>query len=452
MLHLLVTISKYTIMIMFAIYTYDCFAVLRRGMSQWRREHMYKKQTTLIYLILLNANAVLLCTTMDFRILIMSVAEMIFIALTLLIYNKIYKGASLSVVNNMCMLLTISFIVLTRLNMDQAIRQFGLACVALVITCLIPLFISKLKFLSYLSFLYALIGIGGLGVVAIAGSTEYGAKLNISLGPVTIQPSEFIKILFVFFVASVLYEWEDLSELIYATAVAMLHVLLLIASKDLGGAAIFLVTYLAMIYVATKKPIILIGGLGLGAIGSFLAYKLFTHVQNRVIAWLDPLSVIDNQGYQVSQSLFAIGTGGWFGSGLGQGMPDKIPVVTKDFVFAAISEEMGGVVALCLIFVCISCLLMFFNISMSVKDSFYKLVALGLGTVYGIQVFLTLGGVTKFIPSTGVTLPLVSYGGSSLLSTMILFAVIQGLYIIRNDQESEAEDGKTKRTKRNRSN
>ena len=452
MLHLLVTISKYTIMIMFAIYTYDCFAVLRRGMSQWRRERMYKKQTTLIYLILLNANAVLLCTTMDFRILIMSLAEMIFIALTLLIYNKIYKGASLSVVNNMCMLLTISFIVLTRLNMDQAIRQFGLACVALVITCLIPLFISKLKFLSYLSFLYALIGIGGLGVVAIAGSTEYGAKLNISLGPVTIQPSEFIKILFVFFVASVLYEWEDLSELIYATAVAMLHVLLLIASKDLGGAAIFLVTYLAMIYVATKKPIILIGGLGLGAIGSFMAYKLFTHVQNRVIAWLDPLSVIDNQGYQVSQSLFAIGTGGWFGSGLGQGMPDKIPVVTKDFVFAAISEEMGGVVALCLIFVCISCLLMFFNISMSVKDSFYKLVALGLGTVYGIQVFLTLGGVTKFIPSTGVTLPLVSYGGSSLLSTMILFAVIQGLYIIRNDQESEAEDGKTKRTKRNRSN
>jgi uncharacterized protein (DUF486 family) len=94
------------------------------------------------------------------------------------------------------------------------------------------LFISKLKFLSYLSFLYALIGIGGLGVVAIAGSTEYGAKLNISLGPVTIQPSEFIKILFVFFVASVLYEWEDLSELIYATAVAMLHVLLLIASNS----------------------------------------------------------------------------------------------------------------------------------------------------------------------------------------------------------------------------
>ena len=448
MLHLLVTISKYTIMIMFAIYTYDCFAVLRRGMKPHRRENMYKKQTSLIYLILLNSNAVLLCTTLDYRILIMSLAEMIFIALTLLIYNKIYRGASLSVVNNMCMLLTISFISLTRLDIDKAIRQFGLACVALVITCLIPLFISKLKFLNKLSFLYALIGIAGLGVVAIAGSTEYGAKLNISIGSVTIQPSEFIKILFVFFVASILYEWEEFSEILYATGVAMLHVLLLVASRDLGGAAIFLVTYLAMIYVATKQPLILFGGLGLGAIGSFLAYKLFSHVQNRVVAWLDPLSVIDNQGYQVSQSLFAIGTGGWFGSGLGQGMPDKIPVVSKDFVFAAISEEFGGVFALCLIFVCISCLLMFFNISMSIKDQFYKLIALGLGTIYGIQVFLTLGGVIKFIPSTGVTLPLVSYGGSSLLSTMILFAVIQGLYILRNDQESEIEDGKTKRTKR----
>ena len=410
---------------------------------------MYKKQTTLIYLISLNANAVLLCSTMDFRILIMAVAELIFIALTLLIYHKIYKGVSLSVVNNMCMLLTIGFIILTRLDIDKAIRQFAIACVALLITCLIPLFVSKLKFLNKLSFLYALIGIFGLGVVAIAGSTEYGAKLNITVGSITIQPSEFIKILFVFFVAAILYQWEEISELIYATGVALLHVILLVASKDLGGAAIFLIAYLFMLYVATKKIWVLLGGFGLGVIGSLLAYKLFTHVQNRVIAWLDPLSVIDDQGYQVSQSLFAIGTGGWFGSGLGEGMPEKIPVVTKDFVFSAISEELGGVFALCLIFVCISNLLMFFNIAMNMKDQFYKLIALGLGTVYGTQVFLTLGGVIKFIPSTGVTLPLISYGGSSLLSTMILFAVIQGLYMIRNDQESEAEYGETEKSKRN---
>ena len=123
-------------------------------------------------------------------------------------------------------------------------------------------------------------------------------------------------------------------------------------------------------------------------------------------------------------------------------------VVVTDFVFAAIAEEMGVVFAICLIFVCISCFLMFFNISMQIKDNFYKLIALGIGTLYGTQVFLALGGVTKFIPSTGVTLPLVSYGGSSLLSTIILFAIIQGLYVLQVD-EGEVNEG-TKITSKKR--
>ena len=153
----------------------------------------------------------------------------------------------------------------------------------------------------------------------------------------------------------------------------------------------------------------------------YAGYHLFSHVKNRIVAWLDPLSVIDKAGYQVCQSLFAIGTGGLFGFGLGQGLPNKIPIVSKDFIIAAISEEMGGIFAVCLIMVCVSCFLMIFNLSMQMKDAFYKYVALGLGSVYALQVLLTVGGSTKFIPMTGVTLPLVSYGGSSLLSTMIIF-------------------------------
>jgi cell division protein FtsW (lipid II flippase) len=127
--------------------------------------------------------------------------------------------------------------------------------------------------------------------------------------------------------------------------------------------------------------------------------------------------------------------------GLFHGMPDKIPLVDQDFVFAGISEELGGAFALCLILVCVSCFLMFLNISMQMKDQFYKLTALGLGTVYGFQVFLNIGGTIKFIPSTGITLPLVSYGGSSLLCTMIIFAIIQGLYILR-DAEGDYDDKK----------
>ena len=125
--------------------------------------------------------------------------------------------------------------------------------------------------------------------------------------------------------------------------------------------------------------------------------------------------------------------------GLMQGSPDLIPVAESDFIFAAIAEEMGLIYALCLILICVSCYVMFLNIAMEIRNQFYKLVALGLGTCYIFQVFLMIGGVTKFIPSTGVTLPLVSYGGSSMLSTMIMFGIIQGLYIVREDEVEKRE-------------
>ena len=131
--------------------------------------------------------------------------------------------------------------------------------------------------------------------------------------------------------------------------------------------------------------------------------------------------------------------------GLGQGLPEKIPVVTKDFVFAAISEELGGVFALCLIMVCVSCFFMIMNVAMKLRDNYYRLTAVGLGTLYALQVFLTIGGVIKFIPSTGVTLPLVSYGGSSLLSTMIVFGIIQGLYIMQFDGRTQKKEQKRRR-------
>jgi cell division protein FtsW (lipid II flippase) len=166
---------------------------------------------------------------------------------------------------------------------------------------------------------------------------------------------------------------------------------------------------------------------------------LFNHVRVRVIVWKDPFASYQNGGYQVAQSLFAIGTGSWFGTGLFQGKADAIPVAETDFIFSAICEEMGLIFALCIILIFLSCYVMFLNIAMQLHNRFYKLVALGLGTCFIFQSFLTIGGVTKFIPSTGVTLPLVSYGGSSVLSTLIMFAIIQGLYILREDEDEEFE-------------
>ena len=310
---------------------------------------------------------------------------------------------------------------------------------AMVCSLIIPVLIQKVRFLRKMPWLYAAAGIIGLLAVLAFGITSSGAKISISIAGISVQPSEFVKIIFVFFVACMLYENTDLKHVCIATVLAAVHVLILVLSRDLGGALIFFVTYLVMLYVATRKLFYFAGGLLTGCIAAVVAYQLFSHVRVRVLAWQDPLSRIENEGYQICQSLFAIGTGGWFGMGLYQGMPEKIPVVEQDFIFSAIAEEMGGIFAICLLMVCISCFLMFFNVAMQMKEQFYKLIALGLGTVYGFQVFLTVGGVTKFIPSTGVTLPLVSYGGSSLFSTMIMFAVVQGLYIRRQDEGAANE-------------
>ncbi len=452
MVHVIVSVSRFTMIMLMAGYTYYCFAALRQNISEKRQERIYKKQTRLMYGILLNADLVLYLLTRDVRILGLTLCEILLFALTLMIYQKIYDHASKSLVNNMCMLLTVSFIILSRLDLEKAIKQFAYAAAAVVITCFIPILVAKLKVWNKLTYVYGLIGIAALAFVCVAASTTYGAKLSIDIGPVTLQPSEFIKITFIFFTACMLRISTAFPHIVKTTAIAAAHVLILVASRDLGGALIYLVTYLVMLYVATRQPWYMILGILSGALASVAAYALFAHVQDRVIAWRDPLRVIDDQGYQISQSLFAIGSGGWFGAGLGQGMPDKIPVVTTDFVFSAISEELGAVFALCLIFVCISCFLMFFNIAMQIRDRFYKLIALGIGTMYGTQAFLALGGVTKFIPSTGVTLPLVSYGGSSLLSTMILFAIIQGLYVLQVDEgvKNEETEGAGRKQKKRR--
>lgn len=448
MAKVIVEVSKYVMMILFALYTLESFLGLRRKISEESKNRVYRHQIFLMYLLHLDGFLVIYAATDDVRMIVFYFAQVALNTMLLICYHLIYRNASKSVANNMCMLLVVGFIILTRISFDKAVKQYIIAVASAVITAFIPIIIRKTSGLRKMTYVYAGVGIVALLLVAIMGSTSYGAKISISIAGISIQPSEFVKILFVFFVAGMLYENTEFKQVCIATALAALHVLILVASRDLGGALIFFVTYLIMLYVATRKLFYLAGGILSGCIASVVAYGLFSHVRVRVLAWQDPLSVIDNEGYQICQSLFAIGTGGWFGMGLYEGAPSKIPVVEQDFIFSAIAEEMGGIFAICLLMVCVCCFLLFLNIAMQMKDQFYKLVALGLGTVYGFQVFLTVGGVTKFIPSTGVTLPLVSYGGSSLLSTMIIFAVIQGLYLLRQDEGSS--NGEKSRDKRRR--
>lgn len=446
MTNLIVETSKYLMLFMFACYTYECFSAFR-NISEEKKNRIFARQMVLMYLIHLDGYLAVYAVTDDIRMIVFYALQVVLAAVTLLCYRLIYGRSSRLLANNMCMLMLIGFLMLTRLSEELAIRQFAIAAVSMIATLFLPFLVHKAKFLQELpcAFIYAAIGIVGLGVVALLGKTDNGAKLALEVFGVSVQPSEFIKIIFVFFVACMFAHGNHFVQVCIATAVAAVHVLILVVSRDLGGALIFFITYLVMLYVATGRLFYFLGGILSGGIASVVAYNLFSHVQTRVLAWQDPLSVIDNEGYQISQSLFAIGTGGWFGMGLYQGMPRRIPVVEQDFIFSAISEELGGIFALCLVMVCVSCLLMMFNVAMQMRETFYRLTALGLGTVYGFQVFLTVGGVIKLIPSTGVTLPFVSYGGSSLLSTMALFAIMQGLYIVR--QEKGAAHGKKSKPK-----
>ena len=429
-------VSKYLMIIFFALYTWECFSVFKRK-SKDRQNAIFRRQNLFLFLLHLDGYLVLFDQTDNPKILIFYAVQAVFFLIVISSYKLLYEHSAQLLVNNMCMLMAIGFLILSRLSYEKAVKQFTIAVGSMIFALGLPYLIQKVRFIRRLSWLYAGIGLLALSVVAVLGATSYGAKISFTVAGISIQPSEFVKILFVFFVAGMLHQSREFKQVAVTTAAAAAHVIILVLSKDLGGALIFFVVYLVMLYVATGNPFYFIGGLAGGCAASAAAYRLFAHVRVRVVAWRDPLSVIDKEGYQICQSLFAIGTGGWFGVGLYQGMPEKIPKVEQDVVFSAISEELGGIFAICLIVVCMSCFLMCLNIAMQLKDGFYKLVALGLGTTYGFQVFLTVGGVIKFIPSTGVTLPFVSYGGSSLFSTIIIFASIQGFYILRERERSQ---------------
>ena len=434
MTNIIVELSKYTILTLMVLYTVHGLVLLRTQEISMRKGTLHRQQVLIFFLDTVSFLVIWL-KTRDVRVIICYVIMMAFFILMLILYARLYKNASILLLNNTGLLLSIGFIMLCRLDVGSALRQLVIAAGASILFLLVPLIIRRMRSLKKLTWLYAGLGVILLLAVLLLAQTSYGARLSL----MGIQPSEAIKITFVFFMASILWRHPNRKNVALATIVAALHVGILVLSRDLGSASIFFVTWLLMLYTATRKPLFLAIGAAGGSAAAVVAYQLFGHVRQRVSAWKNPMAVYENEGYQIVQSLFAIGTGGWFGMGLCQGSPEKIPVVKNDFIFSAICEEMGAIFAICLILVCITFFLLILNISLQIRSPFYKLIALGLGTEYAVQVFLTIGGATKFIPLTGVTLPLISYGGSSLVSTLLMLSVIQGLYIYREDEDEEIQ-------------
>ena len=423
------TVSRYLIVLCMAFYTFDCFFVFHYQ-DEEDRKSIYMRQNFWMFVIQLTCFANLVIRTGNLEYLFFCAFVQVFLVAAVCLPGMVYPKVNRLLVNNMCMLLGIGFVMLSRLSYNRAFRQYIIVLASVCICMLIPWLIGKITFWEKMTWAYAATGVLALSIVLIMGRVTHGSKLSFSIAGVAFQPSEFVKILFVFFLAGALCEKRDLKRVALTSLLAGVHIIVLVVSRDLGSALIFFIAYVAMVFVAARNYLYLLAGAAGGSAASVLAYHLFSHVRIRVLAWQDPWSYIDDQGYQITQSLFAIGSGNWFGTGLYQGNPSAIPYVEADFIFSAICEELGTLFGICLILVILSSFVMMMEMAMRQKKMFFRLTAFGLGILYVFQIFLTIGGGIKFIPLTGVTLPFISYGGSSVLTTMIMFFILQGIQIL----------------------
>lgn len=433
---ILIRLSKYILIFLMLFYTYTSYSI-NVGRRTEKLNVKYLTQNVLTMIIFTISSGIIIYYNMSVNSLIFFGLEFVYLIMLVVLYRLIYRDSSRLLVNNMQMLLALGFIMVLRLSPGNAFKQFIIVVVGTVAAFFVPAIMRKRSFLIKIRYVLAVLGILMLGVTLVLGRTTWGANISVDIAGFSFQPSEFVKLIYVVFVAAMLTKAKEFKYVIISAIIAAVHVLILVASNDLGAALIFFVVYLVMLYVGTGQLRYLIAGLVTGSGAAVFAYKMFSHVRTRVAAWRDPWSIIDNGGYQITQSLFAIGTGGWFGMGLYQGLPNKIPVAVKDFVFAAISEEYGMIFAICVILVCFSCFIGMMRIASRSRDVFYKLIAVGFGVLYIFQCFLTIGGVTKFIPATGVTLPFVSYGGSSILCSLIMFAMVQAVFILVKEYEGD---------------
>lgn len=328
----------------------------------------------------------------------------------------------------------------TRLQPDASLGQviFLFLGVALMVGTLAV--VKNLEVIKRYKYVLGIAGIILLVLPMFIGTEIYGSKLWIKIGGFQFQPGEFAKVLIVLFLAGYLAENRELLSisnrtvlgikfprlrLLYPLFIVWGVCLLVVAfERDLGSALLFYTIFLIMLYVATGRVSYVIIGLALLAVGAFGMYQIMNHVQVRVAIWLDPFSDAQNLGYQIVQSLFSLADGGLAGVGIGKGMADIIPVAASDMIFAAIGEEMGllGGSAVLLLFMLFA--VRGLTTAARAKSDLAAFSAAGLTAAISFQAFTIVGGVTKLIPLTGVTLPFMSQGGSSLLASFVIVALL----------------------------
>ena len=272
----------------------------------------------------------------------------------------------------------------------------------------------------------------------VVGEWYQGARNWVHLGPLSGQPSEFMKPVLIVILAAGFANRPRFARCLPTIAFAAVCCAILLTERDLGALLLYFLTTVLMYYVASSNAALSLAGLGMGAGAAVIAYQAFPYVQDRVAIWRNPWSDPLDDGYQIVRGLIAIGSGGLFGMGLGLGMPRNVPLYHSDFIFTSIAEEFGLIFSICLMAVYVLIIMRGMIVAMNARTSFHSLTAFGLVIIMGLQALLIIGGNTKLLPLTGVTLPLVSYGGSSLVSSFFSMGVLLGISSM--NAEDEARD------------
>ena len=336
----------------------------------------------------------------------------------------------LSLTNFLCAL---GVLVLYATNPAYAYQQavyYGVGLVAMVVCIYLVRIIKHWRIPVYL---LMPVSLALLALPLIIGRETNGAKNWFYVGSLSVQPSEIVKLSLLLIISHFMSRRKFLPWLIFA--VGCLGLLML--QKDLGTALMYYGVTL-MLYYASSSNLLLTGiGLAGGAGAAVLGYKMFAHVKRRVAIWQNPWSDYDNAGYQLVQGLLAIASGGMCGVGVGLGSPRTIPVYHTDFIFAVICEQFGVIFGLCVLLMYVAIIWRGATTAMAARTSFHGLLAMGATLMIGLQTFVIIGGVIKLIPLTGVTMPFVSYGGTSLVSSMCLIGLLQGVASLNEDDLDE---------------
>ena len=324
-----------------------------------------------------------------------------------------------------------------RLSPQLAEKQQWWLLVSLVLVIgATPAFTHFRRFAAY-KYLWVVGSLVLFVLLVLFGQEVNGAKLWIKIGPIQYEPIELIKLFIVFFLAGYLAEtadviaaarpWSIRANLKYLGPLFLgwgASMAILILQRDLGMATLLLATFAALLYVATRRIDIVIGGVAIFALAAFWAVHHYPYVQTRIAVWRNPFSDPLGAGYQSSQAYYALAAGGLFGTGFQLGHPRFIPDVATDYIYAAYSEEFGFIGAAVVLAVFLALVRRIFAVGTDQPDLYSKLLAAGMGATLGFQIFIIVGGVIGVFPLTGITLPFMSYGGSSLVANFLLVALV----------------------------